>query len=765
VTGRSQGNGTGYDYATIKYSRYGQEMWVKRYDGPAGGDDDAASIFVNSGGDIFVTGRSVATGTGYDYATIKYDWFGNEVWVARYNGPADSNDEAVSVVVDGPGNVFVTGTSQGLGSGSDIVTVKYDDLGNEDWTQSYDGPPSGEDEASSLTLTASGDVAVTGTSEGTDSAEDYVTIRYGASSGAEEWAARYDGPASGEDVAASVTRDGSGNVIVTGHSSGTKTGPDFATVKYDAGGSEVWATRFENPGMGGSYEVPAAMALDPSGNVCVTGSSASVSRYGALSPFDYATVKIDPQGNELWAALYDGPDGLRGRPNRVVGDAGGNVYVTGYSEGVGTEEDYLTIKYDPAGSELWVARYNGPGNDNDGARDLALDAAGNVYVTGYSAGSGMTTIKYDALGNELWVARYNFPASWVSIDVDVSGNVSIAGSVSTTVATITYDPDGNELRAWTANYPASPDEFVDISTVKVDASGSTYIAGSVSEYDDIYYDCTRSEYLVVKYDALGNLDWEIFYDGPFLWEEGQDEAVALVLDDTGGIYVTGYSESWGTDYDFATIKYSRDLTCNDTDGDGYGSPGSPGCTYPERDCDDTDPGVNPGDLENDWQECHNGIDDNCDGIVDRCHYCTWFAGNLVCPCDDSDGDGYGEGEPDELGGCGRPGEDCDDTRPAVNPGASEVPLNGIDDDCDGQVDEVACFIATVAFGSEFEGRIEVLRTFRNGVLMRIPAGRAFVETYYEVSPPVADFIAGRRWLRVLVRTLLLPLIGAVSLLV
>jgi hypothetical protein len=125
---------------------------------------------------------------------------------------------------------------------------------------------------------------------------------------------------------------------------------------------------------------------------------------------------------------------------------------------------------------------------------------------------------------------------------------------------------------------------------------------------------------------------------------------------------------------------------------------------------------------------------------------------------DNDGDGFGD---PASGRCTYSDWDCDDGNPNINPLATEIPNNGIDENCDDQ----DCFIATAAFGTALEGKIDALRAFRDAYLMKSSTGRKFVEAYYQHSPPIARAIADRPWLRALVRVLLLPITGFVSLLV
>lgn len=399
------------------------EAWVARYSGPGNGNDWTKAMVVDGGGNIYVTGTSTGSGTGYDYATIKYDPNGSELWAGRYNGPGNGEDWAQAIAIDANGNVYVTGFSYGSETGNDWATIKYDSSGNELWVKRYPppGPSNFYERASAIAVDSDGNVYVTGMTGGSG---DYATIKYDTD-GNELWVRTYNGPGNGYDNASTIAVDGNSNVYVAGLSTGDGPWGDFATVKYDTNGNELWVSRYDGPA--GEGDAVHDIAIDSDSNVYVTGYS-----YGSGTSTDFATIKYDADGNELWVRRYDGPGSFYDSPEDIAIDSAGNVYVTGVSWGSATDYDYATIKYDPSGNELWVKRYNRLGSSWDWAYAITIDGSGNAYVTGDSGGI-YVTLKYDPNGNELWLREYAEGAGVAygygdfAIAVDAGKNVYVAG--------------------------------------------------------------------------------------------------------------------------------------------------------------------------------------------------------------------------------------------------------------------------------------------------------------------------------------------------
>ena len=157
-------------------------------------------------------------------------------------------------------------------------------------------------------------------------------------------------------------------------------------------GQQQWVARYDQ----GGYSAAAAIALDGSGNVYVTGRTGDANHYS-----DYGTVKYNSAGQQQWVALYNGPPGNGPDAATAIAlDGSGNAYVTGYSSRTNftyNDYGYATIKYNSGGQEQWVARYDEPQNASNEAAAIAVDNLANVYVTGKGRSGNDTdylTIKY-----------------------------------------------------------------------------------------------------------------------------------------------------------------------------------------------------------------------------------------------------------------------------------------------------------------------------------------------------------------------------------
>jgi len=407
-------------------------LWEARYTSTGQNADSGKEIALDNNGNVYVTGTSyTSVANGYDIITIKYDALGNELWSAVFNGSGSALDEARDIAVDQNGFVYVTGYTTSTGTNYNYITIKYNSTGTQQWATTYNGTGNAYDEAYAIGLDTLGNSYVTGSSDAGAQGSNFVTIKYDAA-GVQQWATSYNGPANSIDAATQLKLDAQFNVYVSGHSTGSGTNLDIATIKYDNFGTQQWVSRFN--GTLNFFDVPEALFIDNLNNVYVAGAS-----YGGLATEnDYVTIKINSTGTQQWAKINDGPLNDEDKAFDVVVDLNQNVYVTGRSMGTGgTAENMVTIKYDATGNVLWKDTYNGPNSGYDDAQQMRLGNSGALYITGYSAGIGTNndylTLKYDTSnGNILWEARFDGPASnsdqAFAMEIDAMESIYVTGT-------------------------------------------------------------------------------------------------------------------------------------------------------------------------------------------------------------------------------------------------------------------------------------------------------------------------------------------------
>jgi len=401
--------------ASVLYAQ-GDTVWVRNYNGSGNGSDEAAALALDDSGNVYVAG-SAQSSISLDFAIIKYDSSGNILWVKNYNGPLSGDDQALHLERDSAGYIYVSGRSEG--TSQDLATIKYAPSGDTVWVRRYNGPFNAEDQVNDLALDQDGNVYLTGYREDSISQEEtnfnFLTLKY-SPSGTLLWQKIFDRSGSLLDFGNALAVDDSGYVYVTGGSSAPASGEDFTTIKYNSNGDTVWVRHYNGPG--NSTDEAQAILLDGKGHIYVTGQSV-----GSGTSDDFATIKYNQNGDTLWVRRYNGLGNGADRPVVLNLDDSGYVYVTGYTWN-GTSSDYTTIKYDSVGNSLWVRTYNGPGNSTDQALAQTLDESGWVYSTGFSIGSGtgedFATVNYSVNGVIQGVRRYNGLASGNDRALDVA---------------------------------------------------------------------------------------------------------------------------------------------------------------------------------------------------------------------------------------------------------------------------------------------------------------------------------------------------------
>jgi len=371
---------------------------------------------------------------------------------------------------------------------------------------------------------------------------------------------------------------------------------DIIVTKTDPSGNLIWAKT-----VGGvDYDLCTSIALDPSGNVLLTGyftntvdfdPGPGVSNINASTTTSNSYVlKLTNSGNYLWAKNTVTSSGASGYG--ITSDASGNVYVTGQFNGSGDFDpgpanvnlnaaggsDIFVQKFDASGNFVWAKGFGTTWTGNpDRGQAIAVDALGNVVVTGVFFGSGdfdpgsgtftMTSAgdgdafvtKLDVSGNFVWAKGFGgsngFSDQGESIYFDTAGNVYIAGSFG---GTADLDPGPGTL-----NYTVNGDWNAFLS--KLDVAGNLVWAKQIETKVAISsaLDAAGNFYITghwagaIDFDpgpAVLNLPWVADYDvyvskisnsGDLLWAKvigsaGNEGGKSIAVDGVGGVSVLGY---------------------------------------------------------------------------------------------------------------------------------------------------------------------------------------------------------------------------------
>lgn len=349
----------------------------------------------------------------------------------------------------------------------------------------------------------------------------------------------------------------------------------------------VWA----RSGLGDGLNEGSDVAVDPSGNVFITGLYESPTLvfgndtlFNTTGGYDVYIVKYDGAGNVLWArSSVHSNSGIDGG-TAIATDNLGNVYVTGFFQSnkisFGTDtlnnlsaagnDNIFLVKYDAAGNEIWLRGEGGSGNMSDYSYGVTTDPNGNVLITGMMQSAtvifGSTSLtnngisdvflaKYDPAGNVLWAtnAGGTGPDFGKGVVTDTSGNIYVTGSFRSVPAHFgTYNinsTNSSALDYFVAKFNSSGtvqwaksgggitnDEGYSIA---VDAAENIYVCGYFTSFtmivgQDTLQDSAGKDAFLVKYNTLGNPQWAVRAG-----DISDDAAWDVMADSKNNIYIVG----------------------------------------------------------------------------------------------------------------------------------------------------------------------------------------------------------------------------------
>lgn len=371
ATLNSDGN---YDMLLTKMTRNNVVVWSQQYAGLAGGDDFAADLVLDGVGNIIITGAEYISATNYNAITIKYNTSGVQLWLKSYNGVANSFDGGVSIVRDASNSIYICGGSYGVNTFSDFLCIKYNSNGVQQWVNTWNGANM-QDISARLAVSAT-QVSVVGASQQSVNDWKMASTFFNVNTGAFIGVKLSGGDDEGIDKVADLAIDGSDNTYVVGAVKNINQQYDIKIIKLSPTYAVLWQKTYN--GISNLNDEGLSLELTSTNDVIICGFTTTIEEDKNFITQKYA----GSNGLLIWSKTFDEQNG-EDKATDLKLDLNGNAIICGSSYKDGNV-DYVVQKLkENSGEIIWMGRWNGDSNMNDLPMNLAIDENDNtVYVAG-----------------------------------------------------------------------------------------------------------------------------------------------------------------------------------------------------------------------------------------------------------------------------------------------------------------------------------------------------------------------------------------------
>lgn len=534
------------------------QQWLTTYNGDGDYSDHFTCVIEGEGGNIYAAGYTQKTDENADFLVCKFNSSGQLVWTRSWHGSGQGPDIAYAVAF-GNNTLYAAGEVSNSGLGFDFFTIAISTAGDSIWGAHYNDPTFNQyDQANAICIDNLGNVIVAGESDRDPSSiinDDFLTIKYTAD-GTLLWAKRYNHTGNATDRAVAVAADSQGNINVAGRVNNGGD-DDYALLQYNASGALNWSQFFDN----GDIDRAADMGMDANGNIYVTG------RSNNGNDDDFRTLKYNSSGVLQFNVAFDFVEDDRADFIDVASN--GTFAIAGRSDGTSApivNYNYRVLKYSADGAQIWSNTYDGAGGNDDIVQDIDINEAGEVLVTGYSDANAtaviqnnMVSIKYTSAGTAAWTNSFNGPSSFDDEPgaclIDSQGNARIAGHSENQTAQrdailLTYNSSGSTIG--NTSWNGSGDNSDNVREMVKDNSGNIYVAGYSVGKD------TDRDMFLMKINTAGDTVWTRSTSGTLFGSD--EEANSIALDNSGNIIIGGYTKNSGTGSDITIQKFNGNGT-------------------------------------------------------------------------------------------------------------------------------------------------------------------------------------------------------------